>query len=475
MQRANNDLNSLIIRFRMNFQHTVSMFNLCRKVNYFCLLALLVTFHASSYAEITVKEKKPGAKNSQLVDKIVSIVDDDIIMISELNNRVLSIKNRLSRQGTPLPADDVVEQRVLDQLILESIQLQMATRAGIRVPDEQLNETLENIAKGNNMTIEQFEAQLTLEGESYTGAREQIRREIILSRIQKREVDRRVRVTEQEVKNFLASKEGRTHSGAEYLIGHILVALAENAPDEDVKKAELRAQSILKELRAGEDFSKVAVAKSDGRQALEGGIIGWRKETELPTIAQDIIPSLAVKEPSLPIRTASGFHIVSVLEKRGGQQQLVEQTKVRHILIAPSTIRTDDEAKEIIDKLYERIMGGDEFAEIARSNSDDPVSAIDGGSLDWVTPGQMVPEFEQIMEQTKVGQYSIPFNSQYGWHVLQVQDRRTEDMGEMIQTNQAQQVLHRRKYEEELAHWLLEIKNEAFIDIKDPMHRPIED
>jgi peptidyl-prolyl cis-trans isomerase SurA len=355
MLRANNDLNSLIIRFRMNFQHTVYILNVYRKVNVFCLLAFLVTFNISSYAEIPVKEKKPGAKTSQLVDKVVSIVDDDIIMMSELNNRVLSIKNRLSRQGTPLPADDVVEQRVLDQLILESIQLQLATRAGIRVPDEQLNETLENIAKGNKMTIDQFEAQLALEGESYTGAREQIRREIILSRLQKREVDRRVRVTEQEVKNFLASKEGRTRSGAEYLIGHILVALAENASEEDVKKAELRAQVILKELRSGEDFSKVAVAKSDGRQALEGGIIGWRKETELPTIAQDIIPSLAVKDPSSPIRTASGFHIISVLEKRGGQQQLVEQTQVRHILIAPSTIRTDDEAKEIIDKLYERI------------------------------------------------------------------------------------------------------------------------
>lgn len=231
----------------------------------------------------------------------------------------------------------------------------------------------------------------------------------------------------------------------------------------------------MKELRAGEDFSKVAVARSDGRQALDGGIIGWRKETELPTIAQDIIPALAVKEPSLPIRTGSGFHIISVLDKRGGQEQLIEQTQVRHILISPSTIRTDNEAKEIIDKLYERILGGDNFAEIARSNSDDAVSAIDGGNLGWVSPGQMVPEFEQMMEQTKQGQYSEPFRSQFGWHVLQVEDRRSQDMGEMIQTNQAQQVLHRRKYEEELSHWLLEIKHEAFIDIKDPKHRPEED
>lgn len=434
-------------------------------------MTILVMFSQLSVAE---EGHKAGAKKARLIDKIVAIVDNDIIMLSELNERVVSIKNRLSRQGTPLPPDDVVVQRVLDQLILEAVQLQLANMAGIRVPDEQLNETLENIARSNNMTIEQFETQLALEGESYTAAREQIRREMIISRIQKREVDRRVRVTEQEVKNFLASKEGRTRSGAEYLIGHILVALAENASENELKKAELRAEDILNELRSGEDFSKVAVAKSDGRQALEGGIIGWRKETELPTIAQDIIPALAINEPSKPIRTGSGFHIISVLDKRGGQQQLVEQTQVRHILIAPSAIRTDQEAQEIINKLYERIEGGDDFAEIAKSNSDDAVSAIDGGSLDWVTPGQMVPEFEQIMEQTKVGELSQPFRSQFGWHILQVLDKRTQDMGEMIQTNQAQQVLHRRKYEEELAHWLLEIKHEAFIDIKDPKHQAKE-
>lgn len=447
--------------------------------SYVLTLFAALIFSISAFSEEIVQEKvateKPRVtKNAQLIDKIVAIVDDDIIMLSELNTRIISIKNRLNRQGTPLPPDDVVEQRVLDQLILESVQLQLAERAGIRVPDEQLNETLENIARQNNMTIEQFEEQLAREGESYIGAREQIRREIILSRLQKREVDRRVRVTEQEVKNFMASKEGRTRSGAEYLIGHILVALPENASEEEQAKGQARVDDILADLKAGEPFSKVAVAKSDGRQALDGGIIGWRKESELPTIAQDIIPSLAVNEPSLPIRTGSGFHIISVLEKRGGQTQMVEQTKVRHILIAPSTIRTEDEAKEIIDKLYERIQGGDDFSELAKANSDDPVSAIDGGSLDWVTPGQMVPEFEQVMEQTKVGQLTEPFKSQYGWHILQVLDRRTEDMGEAIQTNQAQQVLHRRKYEEELALWLLEIRHEAFVDIKDPKHRPQE-
>lgn len=478
MKRVKNALIKLIIRFRMILINSGFRFFSGIKVNIFCLLTVLAIFSSTALNAATTSNKdikKAGAKTPQLVDKIVAIVDDDIVMLSELHERTASIKNRLLRQRTPLPPDDVIEQRVLDQLILESIQLQLASRAGIRVPDEQLNETLESIAKGNNMTIEQFEAQLALEGESYVGAREQIRREMIISRMQKREVDRRVRVTEQEVKNFLASKEGRARSGAEYLVGHILIALAENASEKEFKKAQQRTEDILTELRSGEDFSKVAVAKSDGRQALKGGIIGWRKESELPTIAQDVIPDLAVNEPSRAIRTGSGFHILSVLEKRGGQQQLIEQTLVRHILIAPSTIRTDDEAKEIIDKLYERVLGGDDFAEIARSNSDDPVSAIDGGNLDWVSPGQMVPAFEQMMEQTKKDAISTPFRSQFGWHILQVQDRRTEDMGEKIQTNQAQQALHRRKYEDELTHWLLEIKHEAYIDIKDSKHHLKED
>lgn len=405
--------------------------------------------------------------NAVLLDKVIAIVDDDIVMQSELNNRVSAISKRLQRQETPLPPMSVLRERILDQLILESIQLQLANRSGIRIGDAQLNTTLENIARSNNMTLSQFEAQLELEGDSYANAREQIRREMIMTRVQKREVDRRVRVTEQEIEAFLASKEGRSQSGLEYLIGHILIALPDSASKQQEEAARQRANSVLDELKAGEDFKKTAVARSDGRQALEGGVIGWRKETELPTIAADIIPVLEINEPSSLIRTGSGFHIVTVLEKRGGQEKLIEQSQVRHILISPSEIRTEEETKEIIYKLHERLVGGDDFAELAKANSDDPVSAIDGGNLDWINPGQMVPAFEQVMLQTKVGALSEPFRSQYGWHVLEVTDRRVKDMAELIQTNQAQQILHRRKFEEELANWLLEIKGEAYIEIKD--------
>ncbi len=405
--------------------------------------------------------------NAQLLDRVIAIVDDDIVMHSELRQRVNSISKRLQRQETPLPSPSVMQERVLDQLILESIQLQLANRLGIRIGDSQLNDTLENIARSNKMTLAQFEAQLELEGDSYASAREQIRREMVISRVQKREVDRRVRVTEQEIETFLASKEGRTQSGLEYLIGHILIAVPESASKQQEQAAQERGDAILAELNAGEDFQKTAVAKSDGRRALEGGVIGWRKESELPTIAADIIPSLAIQEPSSLIRTGSGFHIVTVLEKRGGQENLIEQSQVRHILVSPSEIRTEAESKTIIDKLHERLVGGDDFAAIAKASSDDPVSAIDGGKLDWVNPGQMVPAFEQMMMQTEVGELSAPFKSQFGWHILQVTDRRIKDMAELIQNNQAQQILHRRKFEEELANWLLEIKGEAYIEIND--------
>lgn len=400
------------------------------------------------------------------LDKIIAVVDDDIVMQSELTSRMRSITRRLRAQGTPLPSQEVMHTRVLDQLILENIQLQLAERAGIRIGDTQLNATIDSITKSNNMTLAQFEAQLKAEGETYAGAREQIRREMIVSRVQKREVDRRVRVTELEIENFLASKEGRTQSGTEYYIGHILVSVPESASLKEIEAGEHKGNNILAALKAGEDFKKMAVEKSDGRQALNGGVIGWRKENELPSIAADIIPALNVGEPSSLIRTSSGFHLVSVLEKRGGKQQMIDQAHVRHILISPSEIRTDQEAKIMINKLYERIISGDDFAALAKSNSDDPVSAIDGGSLDWVSPGQMVPEFDTMINEITLGEVSQPFRSQFGWHILEVTERRKQDMGALIQTNQAKQVIHKYKYESELSNWLLEIKSEAFIEIK---------
>jgi peptidyl-prolyl cis-trans isomerase SurA len=422
--------------------------------------AMLFAFLSASLFAVSLHAQ------SVSLDKIIAVVDDDIVMQSELTRRVRAINSRLKSQGTPLPSQEVMHDRVLDQLILENIQMQLAERAGIRIGDTQLNATIDTITKSNNMTLAQFEAQLKAEGETYANAREQIRTEMIISRVQKQEVDRRVRVTELEIENFLTSKEGRTQSGTEYYLGHILVSVPDSASLKEIEAGEKKANNILVALKAGEDFKKMAVEKSDGRQALNGGVIGWRKEGELPSIAANIIPTLKVGEPSNLVRTSSGFHIIMVLEKRGGQEQLIDQAHVRHILIAPSEIRSDQQAKTMIDKLYERISSGDDFAELAKSNSDDPVSAIDGGSLDWVSPGQMVPEFDNMMDEVALGEVSKPFRSQFGWHILEIMERRKQDMGALILANQAKQVIHNYKYESELSNWLLEIKSEAFIEIK---------
>ncbi len=403
---------------------------------------------------------------TELLDRVVAIVDEDIVMQSELQHRLNTVSLRLRNQGTQLPPTQVLRERVLEQLILESIQLQMADARGIRISDDQLNETMNNIIRANGMTLETFEQQLELEGETYVSARNQIRRDMIISRLQQAEVDRRVRVTDQEVENFLKSKEGRTQSGTEYYLGHILIAVPDSATPAEEEAHQKRAEGVLAELRAGKDFQQVAVARSDGRQALEGGVLGWRKETELPSIAAGIIPSLDIGESTDLLRTGSGYHILTVLDKRSGREQLIEQARTRHILIAPNAIRTDEEARAMIDKLHERIRQGEDFAALARANSDDAVSAIDGGDLDWVSPGQMVPEFEEVMKDTPTGEVSAPFKSKFGWHILQVTERRQQDVGAEMLTNQARQILHRRKFEEELSNWLLEVKGESYIEIK---------
>ena len=401
-----------------------------------------------------------------LLDKVLAIVDDDIVMQSELAHRINTVSLRLQAQGTALPPSDVMHQRVLDQLILENIQLQLAVMRGIRISDDELNDTMNNIVRANGLTLDTFEQQLAQEGETYASARAQIRRDMIITRLQQAEVERRVRVTDQEVENFLKSREGRTQSGTEYYLGHILIAVPEVATPEQAAEHLKRAESVLAELRAGTDFQQVAVAKSDGRQALSGGIIGWRKETELPSIAAAIVPNLKVGESTDLLRTGSGFHIIAVLDKRVGAKQMVEQTRARHILVSPNTIRSEEEAQAMINKLAERLKKGDDFAALAKSNSDDKVSAVDGGDLDWVSPGQMVPEFEQMMNKTPVGSVSEPFRSNFGWHIVEVLEKREQDLGAEMLSNQARQVLYRRKFEEELSSWLLEIKGESYIEIK---------
>lgn len=399
------------------------------------------------------------------LDRVIAIVDDGVILQSELDARVQTVISRLSAQGTTLPPRSLLAQRVLDQLITDSIQLQRADRMGMRISDNELNETIRNIAQGNNLTLAQFEQQLTAEGLTYAQAREQIRQEMLVSRVQQRSVGNRIRVTDREVENYLAAEEARGGNVTEYELAHILVAVDNFNDQAAARQARDKAERLVKEIRNGRDFRSAAVAESDASNALDGGLMGWRPENQLPSLLADVVPGLPLQEPSDVLQSGSGFHIVMVLDKRGGAQ-LVEQAKVRHILVRASETLTEAQAEQKIRELYRELQQGADFAELAREYSDDPVSGSDGGNLGWVSRGQMVPAFEQAMLAADIGELKGPIRSQFGWHILQVEDRRQKDVSDELQENSARQAIYRRKFEVELQSWLREIRDEAFVEKK---------
>ncbi|WP_227662788.1 peptidylprolyl isomerase [Marinobacter daqiaonensis] len=403
----------------------------------------------------------------QLLDQVIAIVNDGVILQSELDARVGTITARLRGQGTGLPPRQVLEERVLEQLITESIQLQMAEDMGMRISDNELNETISRIARSNNLTLAEFEQQLEAEGVTYREAREQIRREMLVSRVQQRRVDSRVRVSPREVTNYLEQTGTEAETTTEYLLGHILISVNNFSDQAEVEAARQKAERLQEEIADGRDFQSAAVAESDGSNALEGGVMGWRSRSELPSLVTDIVPELPVGQPSEVLKSGNGFHIVQVLDRRGGEtRNVVQQARVRHILIRPSDVVSDAKAENRINELYQRLQQGSDFAELAREFSDDPGSASEGGSLGWVSPGQMVPAFEEAMMNAGVGETTRPFRSRFGWHILEVQDRRRQDISEQVRESEAQQALYRRKYETELQNWLQEIRDEAYVEIK---------
>ncbi|MDO8863889.1 peptidylprolyl isomerase [Haliea sp. E1-2-M8] len=401
---------------------------------------------------------------TQMLDQVVAIVDDDVIMASELRERIESITQTLQARGMELPPEDVLIRETLDRLVLESIQLQMGNRVGARISDAQLNAALERIAAQNRMSLEQFRMMLEREGQSYATMREQIRREMIIQRVQSGNVNQRIQISEQEVNNFLASSEGQKLTQPEYRILHALLPLAEDAPENEVAAARDYLQQLLTRIRGGEAFDRV-IAGSTDRYQFTGGALDWGNLQDLPSLFSDVVPSLEVGATSDPIRSPSGLHLVHLADMKGGSQ-MVNQTRVRHILVRPSEIMTSDEARDLVASLKERAEAGEDFGDLAREHSEDIGSAAEGGDLGWTTPGQMVPEFEEAMAATPVGELSDPVQSQFGWHVLEVMERREQDMTREAIRARATEALHQRKYEEELDAWLRKIRDEAYVDIK---------
>lgn len=286
----------------------------------------------------------------QLLDRVVAIVDDDIIMESELSQRMESV--RVQNRDKDMPDSAALREQVLERMITESVQLQMADRAGIRISESQLNDAMSRIAGQNNMTLGEFQQAMVKEGVSFNFAREQIRNEMRISRVQQYQVGERIQITDQDVDYFLASDIGRMASAAEYRLRHILIAVPSGASADDYQAAEKKSRDLVAELRKGAEFSRVAMAESSGRTALNGGDMGWRKEGQLPSIFAEVTPKMAIGDVSEPIRTASGFHIIKLEDKRGGSTQMIEQAKVRHILVQPNEVRDEEQTKALIDQLY---------------------------------------------------------------------------------------------------------------------------
>lgn len=401
------------------------------------------------------------------LDRVAAIVNDGIVMQSELDQRIQLVKEQLSARQTKLPPEHIFRKQVLNRLILENIQKQLGKKQGIRVSDGQLNGALSNIASQNGLSLEQFRDALIAEGRDYNQAREQIRNELFINSVQQNLVNRRIRVSEQELDNFLKSENGKGQVSAEFSLGHILIATPSQASPEIIQRAEKVAKDVHEKLRNGENFAELAVAFSNAPNALKGGDLGWRKATELPEVLGDAARKLSPSEFSKPVRSPSGFHIILMKDKRGGAVQLVEQRLVSHILLKPSEIRTAEQAQRQITQIYQRIQSGDDFTSMAKEFSDDPASGSEGGSLGWTQNGQMVPEFEQVMNNTAIGQVSTPFKSRFGWHILTVLDKRTEDLGEKMQENRARAAIQKRKFNEELTNWLREIRSQAYVDIKE--------
>jgi len=403
----------------------------------------------------------------QPLNRVVAIVDNDVIMQTQLDARVREVQQTIAKRGAEVPPANVLTQQVLDRLILENIQLQMGERSGIRISDEELNQAMATIAQRNGMSIEQFRDALAKDGLSFNDARDQVSREMVISRVRQRRVAERIQVTEQEVKNFLASDLGKMQLSEEFRLANIVIPVQEDASSDALQAAERRAQDIYQQARQGADFGQLAIANSASETALDGGDMGWRKAAQLPPPFDSMISAMSVGDVTEPIRTPGGFILLKVLEKRGGEAPAVrEEVNVRHILIKPSEIRTDAEAKVLAERLYQRVESGEDFAELAKNFSEDPGSALNGGSLNWIDPNALVPEFREVMNNTASGEVSKPFKSQFGWHVLEVMGRRATDSSEQMREQQALNLLRNRKYEEELQTWLRQIRDEAYVEIK---------
>ena len=396
------------------------------------------------------------------LDSVVAIVDEDIILASEVADRFAQIKDTATARGLELPDDATVMQEALDRLILESIQLQLAELYGIRIPDAELDESMARVASRNGLSLEQFRQALIQSGQDYLQMRQSLRRDLAIQRVQQGNVMRNINITEKEIDNFMATEEGIAMTEPQYRVVQALLSVTKNDSEADKRQKEAFVDSVLAGILAGKAFEEaVNVTEPYG---FGGGDLGWRKLSDIPSMFSDIVPSLE-KGATGKVRSASGWHLVHLADSRG-IERLVEQTEVRHILISPNEVLDDAAAQALALELRQRVNDGEDFDELAKEYSDDIGSAQEGGLLGWTVPGQMVPEFEAAMASAEIGVITDAVRSEFGWHILEVTGRRTTDFSEELKRNQVANYIRDIKYEEELENWLGKIREEAFVDIK---------
>ncbi len=406
------------------------------------------------------------AESADSIDRILIVINDEIVTAREVETRLSAVRARLSAQKVNLPPDNILRRQVMERMVVERLQQQAARQLGFTVSDERLDRAIRQIAEQNRKSPEDLRRESEKEPGGYRAFRDELRAQLLIQQLTEREINNRVTVSETEVENFLAGQSGQD-SGVEYNVAHILIALPESASPEAIQRAKRKAEELFAELKKGADFGQLAIANSQGQNALEGGGLGWKHAGQLPDLFVNTLRTLQTGAVSGVLRSPNGFHILRLNARRGGGEALhVTQTRARHILIKTGELVSIDEAQRHAEQLRERLVQGADFAEIARAHSEDIGSAANGGALGWVNPGQTVPEFEKVMNALKPGTLSAPVKSPFGVHLIQVLERRERDVSQERDLTNARNQIHSRKADERYEQWLRQLRDEAFVEYR---------
>jgi peptidyl-prolyl cis-trans isomerase SurA len=427
-------------------------------------LLLLAAFGMSLQAFAQTREIET---QGQLLDRVAAVVNDGVVLQSEVDEKLASVKEQLRTQGQQMPPDAVIRQQILERLIVQEAEVQRADRAGIKVSDETLNNAMTEVAQRNGISLQQLPQALAAQGIDYASYRDSMRRELTLRLLQQRDVVGKIAVTAREIDTYLDHQAHHPSANAEYNVSHILIAVPQEATTAQLEAAQKKANDVYQRAKAGEDFAKLAIANSNSQTALDGGALGWRKGTELPTVLAPTILSLKAGEVSMPVRAPTGFHIVRLNEVRNLEKKdVVEQIRVRHILMRTNELQDDATVKLKLENLRKRILAGEDFGALAQVSSQDVGSAADGGDMDWNSADTFPPEFAKAVEELKVNEISEPFHTQAGWHIAQVTGRRKYDDTKELQRKEASDQIRASKVDEETELWLRRLRDDAYVDLK---------